>query len=690
MKYTTPFLLAALLGAGCTSSAPEPAKAAKAPTETRRERTDPRHLVADQLRQATESAHFAEALNALNPHLEAARLEVSSQQRAALAKELRLTDDELAEVEAATFRPSDAYYLQECCLLRDAAQVLEIRGLSVPEQARLCQRWVTRNVVLHQQGDEWLPPLFTLKRGHGDARARAIVLLALMRQFQAGKANQLQPIEGVVLALPAPDPAPILVGILDPSDEQLYLFDPRRGEALLKNGRIATLKDLQQRPEVAQAAGISSGQVKELQALLTCPLAAVSPRMKELDDILERRDRIKLYLDPLALQTRMAAALPLPVQVWNAAATAGKTTNSPLRTLRLFLPPEEGGVDRSKRLDLFKLRSLPRMDMVRALDQLLLTRDLAPPATRFLNDKLIATLLVRYYLQPHEYLLHGQYEAMLGRFDRVRPFLEDEIVASPQEVAGWREKANQVYARVLSSKDPRIKELEVAFWNEDQYIGALLAENDEAAEKFKKNDKGTLTRILAFTCREPVQQRVSWLEACCKQEMAERSQAAADVAASKAAGKANKAWLNARGAWNVYVSRVALSPTALRQRLGGVQAALRGNDGDRALAVLEAIHLDLHRAYSAKLFLHDVTQRLEGPKPGEAYARNVARELDELIDKDDAGLKDALAQIRKTIDTVALPQLRAHFQLRAELLGRDWNEQGPFFWLRQRFQRPSA
>ena len=43
-------------------------------------------------------------------------------------------------------------------------------------------RWVMRNVLLHEQGDSWTPPAFTLRRGCGSALERALVFLALLRQ----------------------------------------------------------------------------------------------------------------------------------------------------------------------------------------------------------------------------------------------------------------------------------------------------------------------------------------------------------------------------------------------------------------------------------------------------------------------------------------------------------------------------
>src|SRR5581483_8389953 len=327
---------ATIVMAGCSSPAPEPAKKPAVKVESRRPRNDAARLVADHLRQATDPAEFRQALDQLSPALEPsevqARLQLSPAQRTFLQKDVHLSDDEIGEVEATAFRPADGYYLEECSLLRDAAQGLEVPGLSLPEQARLCLRWVGQHVLLHEQGDEWLPNSFILKRGHGGARDRALVFLALMRQFQSGKQSEVgdQPAEGCVLVVPGQEANLALAGIYDDAAQQLYLFDVRRAEPVLKkDGRsIATLKDVQQDPGLLEASGVT--QFKDLEAWLVCPLQALAPRVREIERILSTQDRLKLALDPEALQQKLTAALSLPVKVWNAPADArGRAPHSP-------------------------------------------------------------------------------------------------------------------------------------------------------------------------------------------------------------------------------------------------------------------------------------------------------------------------------------------------------------------------
>src|SRR5581483_1172964 len=167
----------------------------------------------------------------------------------------------------------------------------------------------------------------------------------------------------------------------------------------------------------------------------------------------------------------------------------------------------------------------------------------------------------------------GRYDAMMSRLDRVRPFLDDERLLSvaedrnfPREVAAWRDRVHRAYGAAL--EDARGKKEVAAVWGEDQYLLGLLGEGEDAADQ-KKLEKGTLSRIVAYACREPLQQRASWLLASSWQEKAERAQAQADAEQArgsptqKARKAAHDAWLRARGAWNLYLGRVSLSPGVL-------------------------------------------------------------------------------------------------------------------------------
>jgi hypothetical protein len=748
MKNAPLFLAGVLAISSVLSGCTDPPASVSKPAATKvTAKTDPIRPAVDALRQAMEPHHFRDALQLLKPLLESsdvqARLRLTAAQRDYLRQQVHLSDEELAEVEDGYFHPGDEYYLEECCLLRNAVQSLEVNVLSLPEQARLCFRWVTRNVLLHEQGDGELPNAFVLKRGCGSARARALVFLALMRQYQSSK--QAQGVEGCLLVLPGPSPTLTLVGIYDGAKE-LYLFDPRLGEPILKDDRsVATLNDVKQNPSLLQASGIDSAQLRRLQAWLACPLPALAPRYKELERILSGHDRVKLYMEAAALQLELTTAFSLPVRVWNDPVDKTGGPNSPTRALRLFLPPEEGGNDRSvpPRMRAFYSSRLPWTAIGLGLEQLHLSQDLLPPEVhKILTQRMIPVLCKRYYMDPQDYLLHGRIDQMLARLDRIRPFLDDDSLASlatdrnfRSEVAAWRTKATAVTLAVVNNA-PGAKVQETAFWNEDRYLLTLLSDAEdtedqirrlkeerskrlkeeeaqrrviiqarkmsaEEAKKFeeeeaKKAKEDTLTRILAFACREPLEHRSNWLVACTAQEKAERAQAVADADPKNSASalKARQHWQRARGAWSLYLGQIVMSPAALRQRLEPIH---RVANPEQAMSLLEGLHLELHSYYFAKRCQAVAMARLEGGKAAGAFLQSVGQEIDGLLqaaaqrEVKDSGvgwvsLTQEIDRLQQFSAKAAHPALRASLQRRCDLLTRDWGEQGAFAWLRRCFE----
>src|SRR5262249_23511262 len=98
------------------------------------------------------------------------RLRLSDADRNFLTSEVHLTPAEVSDLEAAEFRTADAHYLDECYLMRDAVRAMDPNNLdSAQKQATTLFAWMTRNVLLHEQVDSWIPPAFTVRRGHGGA-----------------------------------------------------------------------------------------------------------------------------------------------------------------------------------------------------------------------------------------------------------------------------------------------------------------------------------------------------------------------------------------------------------------------------------------------------------------------------------------------------------------------------------------
>ncbi len=144
---------------------------------------------------APDSTRYWEGLQLLNADIQEhaekrARLIPSAETCKSLAETVGLSAEELAEVESPTYRRADAEYIAECFLLRDAARALEVHGAAPAEVLRQAFQWVQRHVLLHEQGDDWLPPAQVLRRGYGSTRDRTRVFVALVRQLQLPDAVQ--------------------------------------------------------------------------------------------------------------------------------------------------------------------------------------------------------------------------------------------------------------------------------------------------------------------------------------------------------------------------------------------------------------------------------------------------------------------------------------------------------------------
>ncbi|HWY88407.1 MAG TPA: hypothetical protein VNX28_16970, partial [Gemmataceae bacterium] len=247
----------------------------------------------DLLRQATEVGHYREALHQMNAHLSKGTgkqvTPLTGEEKDALGKLYGLNNGEMAELDASLFRPLDAFHLESCGLFRDAGRMLEIANVPPLEQARICFDWVMRRVQLHQQGDPDLPPAFVLRRGYGNGLDRALVFLALLRQFQ---------IEGCLLAppdRPSDTSGPILAGVLLVQDKNptLALFDPRLGQPVPGPNQkgIATFAEARANPELLKLSAMPADMVSKLEIYQFGPLEALSARMRYLQIELEFQDK---------------------------------------------------------------------------------------------------------------------------------------------------------------------------------------------------------------------------------------------------------------------------------------------------------------------------------------------------------------------------------------------------------------
>src|SRR5262249_24117026 len=236
------------------------------------------------------------------------RLQLKPEQKARLRDLCGLDAAELEEVESVSFRPLGAHHLDLCFLLRGTAQALQVQGLPPQQQAAAALEWVTRQVALQEHDADLLPPQAVLRRGHGSARERALVFLALLPQLG---------LDGCLVVCPGAKgrPAVWLCGTLVTARDaggkasgELCLFDPRLGVPLPGPGGqgIATLAQLKSQPDILRPLAaddkapydLTPEQAGRAEAYMACPLPALSKRMAYLEGVLSEGHRVRLALDP--------------------------------------------------------------------------------------------------------------------------------------------------------------------------------------------------------------------------------------------------------------------------------------------------------------------------------------------------------------------------------------------------------
>lgn len=643
--------------AGCS----KPPKRPEGPTKAAE---DELQTALESIRRATTNAGYREGLNLFNAQISKAdrqRLSLSAKARELLQERFHLDADELNEVEAGSFSPLDAHHLEACYQMRETARFLEQEGLSPLEQATRCFEWVVRQVDLHERTDELLPPQLVLRLGQGTAAERALVFLAVVHQFQ---------LDGCIVALPgerADEPGPLVVGVLLTQDKkaQIYLFDPRLGRPLPgpAGKSVATLADLRAQPELFWPSGKPADAKSELTVFLAPPLSTLSPRMRYLETFLVDRDRVYVAHDPEKLLKEVEQAAGSPVRVWNRRTPAGGATTpvTPLRVLRAFLNPGEGGTDRTGRstfIQLQRFAGLPTVLRNYSAMQLINRGDLAPPARAFLLDKTLE-LFSKYAHAGRDFLIRGQFAQLRQRINILNePLNQLDLEIDPKRIVEWRDRVN---GGVLRNQP-------AAVFAEDRYFFGLL----EGRADLDRKDIRELTIIVLKAIREPITQDFVHLRAHAEQEEAEK------MAARKAAGKAVKGaghiqWREAENEWQRYVSGFGLTPTKTAGRISLLQEFFKERDSDNLLVTTEQLMTDLHKTFSARVLL--ARDLAEGGKRGQAVVelQAVIADLKELEKRDLGKELAAFANLRGD-----RPWTR-----RFESFQKDVGPEGGFVWLRR-------
>ncbi len=647
----------------------------------------------DLMRQATGVPQYRDALMLVNRHLEKADVKkpmpLTKDERALLERSFALYPNELQEVEAPSFATAaDAYHLDSAFLFHDVARFLEVTGSTPLEQAKTCFEWVMRRIHLFDESDEWLPPAHVLRRGFGNHRDRALVFIELMRQFQ---------VEGCVIVADYPKEwhSPLLVGLLltEADKQEVFLFDPRLGTPVApaktsapkdkdgggeeKSG-VATWTQADADRTLLAASGFAADSAQKLQILLAPPLAALAPRMRYLEIALSATDQIVLHQD-FAKSWRNFERHG-PVAVWNERGDPKTPPPSPVRALRLILPLDDGGMDKTGRMQRYLLNQFPLGSILGQYNDMKVYRELPDQARGLLLQK-TRELYGVFYIQPEEYMLRGQFTEALKRLERIRAVVEMEEAAQQPDsalvqkrIAEWRERVKEAYLE-WARKDPGAQAKVNQLWNEDQYLLHLFQVDSEIP--LAKFEKKTLTFVMLQACRESLGQQIAELEAVRWHEKAAHAQALARALAAQ--GKENdrlqrdakSGWVNARGSWSKYLDRYLLNAGAVFKRLDAIHRKWIVEEHEGGVALWEHLHADMHALLAARLRLAEAQTQLGSFALAQTTYKTLLDEIAQL--KKSEIQKGLTASQELTSDTVHAARL--------QLLARSWAPQGHLAWM---------
>lgn len=484
--------------------------------------------------------------------------------RKILREAFSLDADELKEAGATDFTLLDAHHLHACLLLRDAARGLDADDLPALARAVAAFGWVTRQAPLGEKAEEMLPPVFALYRARATAAEQAVIFWELLRQLG---------VDGCAVVIPpsAADKGPARFwtagAIVGP---EVYLFDTRLGLPLPGPGGagVATLRQLRAQPEILAALSvddrhrydITAEEARRAEIRSCCPLSALAPRMRYLQDLLPAAQRADLAVDAEALLQSLKAtadAAGASLRPWPAA-----DPDSPVTAWRRFLPPDEGGTDRQRRQARFEHDLVPWGNL--PVPVRLAPADVDPGRTlRAAFQKRFLAFLTAPE-QAHDHLLRGRLseasaQFVSGRDELIqeRQMYQDQSAELPALFAKWYVDAEQAYADLArASRNPAD-------------AATLEAARARLRQVWKQGER-TVGLLLAGGAADPLLNLTTHFLAITKQEQAERVQAALERHGSQTGASPEAAaqmWRAAAEWWDTYLTENQGAPKAASARL---------------------------------------------------------------------------------------------------------------------------
>jgi hypothetical protein len=506
-----------------------------------------------------------------------------------LLENVHLNKEELIEVESSHYTRLDNQHLFRCFLMRDAASALEVKGVRGQaggqpvqekplDQAVRAFAWVMREVRLHPEEGEASPPSFVLRRGWGSALERALVFLATLEQL--GESDAPQPeLLGFLLEVPPPLSPPgtggdkggggmnlWTCGVVIGDSKAVYLFDPYLGLPLPgPNGQgVATLAQAREQSEILAQLNVGEKnrypvtreQAQAAEAQLVCPLSALSPRMRYLQDkLLAPAVRVRLASDTAKdverIKAACAAGAPPLIPPPRGGDKGGvQVPKDECTLLRRFLPVDEGGADSTSRQQRFQFALVPWNNLPAVFqDERLFPRKsmLGMQVLAFFAAYFIPPTMEAGY--PRDLLLRGRFgsavEKLASEQANWRSAVEQRANAGnlEEQFQKWLDEATRVYANLARAKLPQEREQAekqaARLWNDRSSLPVHIVLNSAAA-----------------AARNP---EVDYQLGMCHQEQAEQLQARLDLQAqarvkpfTSDVETARKKWQHALDHWKLF------------------------------------------------------------------------------------------------------------------------------------------
>jgi hypothetical protein len=568
--------------------------------------SNPLEVGRDDLKKHPDFSNCRRALQQFNRHLTQNNLKpppLSSEQRDEWKRQLNLSPDDLAELESSTFTLLDAHHIEMCFLYRDAARALGTRASgaakSVVEEATAAFGWVVRQMYVAAENrgiDQQIVPLLALRRGFGLPLSRALVFLGLLDQLGH---------RGCLLALRNEEAGRLnywACGVLDPKDQQIYLFDPRMGIPLPgPSGKgVATLAQMTQKdsPILKQLAlekdlhyDMTPEEASKTEVHLAPSLSALAPRMKFLEtELLGTSARVHLATDPAVGSFEEAmkkAGQEKPVV---------RLAPWAVKLQRSFFPESEGGTDKPppgnpsrQQLVMQETGGAQEGHLLEALLQCALNLNggalvIEPARTLRLSFRGMFHNFFWEPGQPRDLVLRGQYAEATRALGRLHDVLDSSEASyesrfhspnaqGPEQIRKWYQEASEAYADV--NRNP----------NDPQPRAVLAAVRKKYEAPFMDLVQGSAAR--------PLQDQGIYQQALCRHEEAERAHRRLDRGgeiSDENLAHTRGSWKEACNWWKAFLRKAGRisSSNALAQRAAARMSLARAQQKLAAVITLQA------------------------------------------------------------------------------------------------------